>query len=343
MDAKLLSQCFHDLYQAGLTTASGGNISCRQTDGVICISPSQIDKGYLKPKDFAFLNLEGKQLGNIKSSMEYPFHLSIYRKFPHIKTVVHIHPPVFVALSLLSKDDFELKKIREKFNLGYASYAIPGSDLLGSNICKAFENDVEVVLMQNHGVIAIGSTLNEVIEWIVELNNAIIKHFNLGSSLDEFSLSGDFNLEPENTPHFYEERAKHFLSVKKKVKFIEDNDWGFFYAVVQLQSLKQLSLSTFSTHIIPESYLILKNPIIKDEEFEPSKINEYFLFLNEQIKILIFKDGWALICGTSPYNLYDKMEVFDFTAKVTLLAQKMGEIKLLSDTQIRDLNNAFSI
>jgi len=341
MDAKSLSQSFHELYQKGLTTASGGNISCRQTDSLICISPSQIDKGFLEPQDFAVLNLEGEQFGNNKPSMEYPFHLTIYKKFPNVKTVVHIHPLVFVALSLLPKNDPELRKISEKFNLGYADYAIPGSNLLGSNICEAFENNVELVLMQNHGMIAIGGELNEVINRTVELNNAIIKHFNLGSVLDEFLLTSDFSLDPENTPHFYEERAKHFLSVKNKVKFIEDNDWGFFYAAVQLQSSKRLSLSTFSTQIIPESYLILKNPMIKDEKYDPSKINEYLILFNEQVKVLVFLEGWALISGTSPYNLYDKMEVLDFTAKVILIAQKIGKIHFLSDAQIEELKEKF--
>lgn len=337
MNSKLLSRCFHDLYQKGLTTASGGNISCRQTDGLICISPSQIDKGYLNPSDFAFLNLDGRQHGNNRPSMEYPFHLSIYKKFPHTKMVVHIHPPVFVALSLLSKDDPALKNICEKFNLGYADYAIPGSDLLGSNICKAFENEVEVVLMQNHGMIAIGEELNEVIERIVELNNAIIIHF----KLDEFVLTGTFNLEPDISPCFFEERAKHFLSVRNKLKFVEDHDRGFFYTAVQLQSIKWVSQSAFSTHIIPESYLILKNPLILNEEFDPLKIYEYLKLLNEEIKILILNDGWVLIYGTSPYDVYDKMEVIDFTSKVTLIAQKMGKYKLLSDAQILELKEKF--
>ncbi|MBU1011836.1 MAG: class II aldolase/adducin family protein [Bacteroidetes bacterium] len=341
MDAKLLSLCFHDLYQAGLTTASGGNISCRQTDGLICISPSQIDKGYLKPQDFALLNFDGVQVGNNKPSMEYPFHLSLYRKFPHIKTVVHIHPLVFVALSLLSKNDYELKGISEKFNFGYADYAIPGSDLLGSNICKAFKDNVDVVLMQNHGVIAIGTELNVVIERIVELNQAIIKHFNLGSIVDKFSLTGKLNLKSENTSRFYEERTKHFLSIKNEVKFVEYNKRGLFTTAVQFQSLKLGSHSAFSTHIIPESYLILKDPLFQNKKFNKAQIDVYLKLFDEQIKVLIFNDGWALISGTSLYNLYDKMEVLDFTAKVILIALKMGQIDLLSDSQILKLKEKF--
>lgn len=341
MNSELLSRCFHELYQKGLTTASGGNISCRQTDGLICISPSQIDKGYLNPSDFAFLNLDEGQLGNNNPSMEYPFHLSIYRKFPHIKVIVHIHPPVFVALSLLSKNDPALKNICEKFNLGYADYAMPGSELLGANICRAFKNKLDVVLMQNHGVIGIGENINVVMEKIVELNNAIIAHFYLDSILDKFCLRGEFNLELENTPSFYEERAKHFLSVQNEIKILKDKENGLFSVAIQLRSLSLMDQSAFTTHIIPESYLILKDPFFQNLKFENSQIDDHLKLFNEHIKIFIFKDGWALISGTSLYTLFDKMEVLDFTAKVILIAQKMGKYNLLSDSQILELKEKF--
>ncbi|PKP35832.1 MAG: hypothetical protein CVU00_00710 [Bacteroidetes bacterium HGW-Bacteroidetes-17] len=341
MDAKFLSQCFHDLYQLGLTTSSGGNISMLQSDEIVCISPSQIDKAYLKPHDFAFLSLKGEQLGNNKPSMEYPFHLSLYRKFPHIKTVVHIHPPAFVALSLLSKNDYELKGKSEKFNLGFADYAIPGSDLLGVNVCEAFNNEIDVVLMQNHGVIAIGKELSVVIERIIELNQAIIKHFNLGSILDNFSLTGKFNLKSKNSSRFYEVRARHFLSVKNEVKMVEDQERDLFTVAIHLKSLGLLALSKFSTHIIPESFLILRDPLFQNKKFDKAQIDDYLKLFDDQMNVLIFMDGWALICGTSLYNLYDKMEVLDFTAKVTLIAQKMGQFDLLSDSQILELKEKF--
>lgn len=341
LNANKIGQCFHDLYQQDLTTSSGGNISCRDDDGLICISPSQIDKGYLKGDDFAYLTLNGEIVGKNKPSMEYPFHLSIYQKFPSIKTIVHIHPPVLVVLSLLSETHPELIKLKKKFNFGFAPYAIPGSEMLGLNICCAFKDAVDVVIMQNHGVIVMGSALNEVIKQIVELNNAIIKYFNLGLILDKFSLTGKFNLKLENTPHFYEERAKHFLSVKNEIKIVEDKERGWLSVAIQLQSLGLLSQSAFSTHIIPESYLILNDPLYQKEKFDNTQIDDFLKLFNGQTNVLIFEDGWALINGTSPYHLYDKMEVLDFTAKVILIAQKMGRFNLLSDAQIQELKEKF--
>ena len=201
----------------------------------------------------------------------------------------------------------------------------------------------DIVLMQNHGVVAIGEKLIEVIDRIAELNNKLIEYFNLGSLLDEFSLIGKFNYVPDKSSGFYEKRAQHFLSIKNKVEFLKDEGTGIFCFAAQMRSLEMVSSINFSTHIIPESYLILRDPLLKNEEFDPSKIKDYLKLLNTQVKIIIFKDGWTLISGSSPYDLFDKMEVLDFAAKVILIAQKMGKYNLLSDCQIQDLKKSFFI
>src|SRR5512145_874382 len=73
--------CFmRRLYDRGLTTASGGNISFRVEQGFF-ITPSALDKGLIKPKQIGMINLKGKNLTpDLMPSMESEMHLAIYQK-----------------------------------------------------------------------------------------------------------------------------------------------------------------------------------------------------------------------------------------------------------------------
>ena len=43
--------------------------------------------------------------------------------------------------------------------VGFAPYALPGSDLLGKHVSDAFRNGHEIVIMENHGVVTLGRSL----------------------------------------------------------------------------------------------------------------------------------------------------------------------------------------
>ena len=71
------------IYDKGLTTMSGGNLSIRDTQGNIWITPAGIDKGTLTRKDIICVP-PGRKLreGPHKPSSELPFHESVYRMRP---------------------------------------------------------------------------------------------------------------------------------------------------------------------------------------------------------------------------------------------------------------------
>lgn len=338
-EAQILRNCFHDFYRLGLTTSSGGNVSCRTSNGLICISASQIDKGFLKSEDFCKLTLSSEVIGLKKPSMEYPFHLAIYNEFPETSTILHFHPPVFVALSLLSPDDPKLSEGLNKFKVGYARYKIPGSNELGEEICNAIKKGFEFVLMQNHGMLAVGKNLDELCKKIISLNNSLIEFFNLEKLDKVFTSKSIFKDQLEVTSQFYEKRAKCFLSLESEVNFKFDEPQNMFYTCVQLNSLKQLGADQFKSSIIPESFLLLRNTKYQNHPIGAEGVKKYLQ--NHESDIFLFPEGWAMVKGASLYNLYDKLEVLDFTAKVWLYVMEMGSCQLLTLTQIRALELRF--
>lgn len=156
------------IYGRDMTTTSGGNISVRDEDGHIWISPARVDKGNLKRGDMAKVSLEGELLeAPHPPSSECPFHLSIYRARPDIKAIIHAHPSALVSFSICAQVP-NTHVFPEAWNVcgevAFAPYALPGSEQLGINIAEQFsasENTLCVVL-ENHGVVVGGGSLADV-------------------------------------------------------------------------------------------------------------------------------------------------------------------------------------
>jgi L-fuculose-phosphate aldolase len=147
------------IYHYGMTTTSGGNLSVRDDNGDIWITPSGIDKASLTRRDIIQVKPDGTLIGPHKPSVELPFHKEIYRARPDLKGIVHAHPPTLVAFSLARK----IPNVRLVPNaaqvcgeVGMAKYDVPGSRQLGLNIALEFEKGFNTVLLENHGVVCGG-------------------------------------------------------------------------------------------------------------------------------------------------------------------------------------------
>ena len=88
------------IYYRGMTTTSGGNLSIKDENGDLWITPSGIDKGMLTRDDINRVMPDGTITGRHRPSSEYPFHMSVYQRRPDIKAVLHAHSPALVAFSI---------------------------------------------------------------------------------------------------------------------------------------------------------------------------------------------------------------------------------------------------
>ena len=149
------------IYDMGMTTVSGGNLSIRDGEGNIWISPSGLDKGALNRSDVSKILPDGTIVGRTKVSLETPIHQLIMKVRPDIKAVFHAHPPAMVTMCLThTVPNIKIYPHLKKLSGGsveVAPYALPGSDMLAKNIAEIFEKGCNSVIMENHGVF-IGST-----------------------------------------------------------------------------------------------------------------------------------------------------------------------------------------
>lgn len=158
--AERLVKAMARIYQYRMTTTSGGNLSIRDEDGSIWITPARVDKGSLRVEDIVRVLPDGSTEGRHKPSSEFPFHQRIYQQRPDLKAIVHAHPVALVAFSICGKaPDTRLfsKAHAVCGDVGFAPYALPGSDLLGRRIAEVFAAGHDCVMLENHGVVVGGA------------------------------------------------------------------------------------------------------------------------------------------------------------------------------------------
>ena len=207
------------IYERGMTTTSGGNLSIRDEEGCIWISPAGVDKGTLRTADVVCVRPDGTVLGPHKPSSEYPFHKAIYEARPDLRAILHAHPAALVAFSIVRviPDTRIIPQAKDVCGtVGYAPYAMPGSKQLGEKIALRFKEGFDCVLLENHGVVCGGGSMLEAYHRFETLDFCARLHVQ-ASQLGKVHLLDDKQLAllhqnknylPEFTPRFHTTREK---------------------------------------------------------------------------------------------------------------------------------------
>lgn len=160
-----IAEVIHRIWSAGLTTATGGNITVRDKSGQIWATPASVDKASLRTDDIVCINWKNKS--GQKPTSELPFHQAIYRKRKDINAVIHAHPSGLTAFSMLRtvpETDIisEIKRICGE--PAVAPYRISGSNKLAESISEEFRKGHNCVIMENHAAVVGGSSLPEALQ-----------------------------------------------------------------------------------------------------------------------------------------------------------------------------------
>lgn len=150
------------MLSAQLTTGAGGNLSlCDRQQGLVAITPSGIEYDNLQADDVVVVDLQGRRVeGECTPSSELGFHLALYRQRADITAVVHTHSVYATTIACLN---WELPAVH--YLIGFSGHKVPlapyatfGSEQLAANISAAI-GDYNAVLLANHGLVTVGTTL----------------------------------------------------------------------------------------------------------------------------------------------------------------------------------------
>ncbi len=83
----------------GLAAATSGNYSARLADGRIAITVSGRHKGRLSAQDVMVVDGQGSPLEDQRPSAETALHTLLYRLYPHVTGVLHVHSVASTTLT----------------------------------------------------------------------------------------------------------------------------------------------------------------------------------------------------------------------------------------------------
>ena len=153
------------VYDQGLVRGNSGNISARipRTDFII-IKPSGLSLGFMKPEDLVLVQLkEQKGKGETNVSKEVLMHTSIYETRDEVGAVVHTHPTSATALAIAGIEVLPLQIemfIHHPKKIPIIPFEPPGSKELAEAVSIKMK-DCDAVVLENHGIVTVGSTVEE--------------------------------------------------------------------------------------------------------------------------------------------------------------------------------------
>lgn len=180
--------------RAGLTPNRSGNVSCR-FDGGLLITPSGVPYAEMCAADIVALDLASVvRSGTRTPSSESPFHTAIYRTRPDAEAIVHTHSPQATALACARRGIpafHYMIALAGGPGIRCAEYATFGTQALAENALRGLEGR-QAVLLANHGVIAIGATLEVAYEVACEVENLAGQYLQmLAAGLEPVILDDD--------------------------------------------------------------------------------------------------------------------------------------------------------
>ena len=163
---------------AGLSPGSSGNISVRDGDERVLITPGVSVLGALDPSRISVVGMDGEWLSGDKPSKEASLHLALYRKNPSHRAIVHVHSAQAVAASCVEPwaDNSALPPLTPYFVMRAGQtplvpYRAPGSPELG-DLLLAIGFPFASALLQNHGQITSSATMAGAIDAAIEVEEA---------------------------------------------------------------------------------------------------------------------------------------------------------------------------
>ena len=151
------------LYRQCLTTTSGGNLSRRVSATEVVVTASKSDKAELQPEQVGIVTMDGESLTpELSLSIETSMHLAIYRMRPDVDAIVHAHPvtaSAFCATRVRLGTHYTAEGYAIVGDPVFVPYELMGSAELALRVAEGVAGGALCALLENHGVLTVGTTL----------------------------------------------------------------------------------------------------------------------------------------------------------------------------------------
>ena len=159
---------------AGINRGKSGNVSARwrlgDSDGFL-ITPTGLPYARTSPEQIVAMTLAGETRGSTLPSSEWRFHRDIYAARDDARAIIHTHAPFATTLACMHRaiPPFHyMVAVAGGTDIRCAPYATFGTQELSDHAVAALAGR-HACLLANHGMIAIGKSLDRALAMAIEV------------------------------------------------------------------------------------------------------------------------------------------------------------------------------
>ncbi|KAK4942170.1 hypothetical protein LTR10_018062 [Elasticomyces elasticus] len=176
-----MAGAFRVFAKLGYASGASGHISLRDPvePNSFWINPYAIHFGMLKVSDMVRVDEEGNWVGGSDQPVNtagFIIHSHIHKARPDLNAACHMHSPYGRAWSTFGKPIEMLNQDSCMFYNDLAVYAGPGGIVLGkkegAHIAAALGPTKKNIILQNHGILTAGRTVDEAAAYFIALERA---------------------------------------------------------------------------------------------------------------------------------------------------------------------------
>lgn len=170
---------------SAMSMGTTGNVSARMSEDIMVITPSGVPYADMREEDMCEIDIEsGVNRTTNKASSETPMHRAIYQVRPDVKAIVHTHSLYATAMAVAGKPIQPIHYVISTLGneVPVAPYVTYGTPELGQAAADVAKSGVNGILLQNHGVLAFGTSLGEafyhaeLIEYLAHMTYLTVAH-----------------------------------------------------------------------------------------------------------------------------------------------------------------------
>ncbi len=187
-------QTCREMVRLGLTHGTSGNVSARR-DGGFLVTASGVSCASVTDEDIVAMRYDGTYRGTRRPSTEWRLHRDLLVSRPEVGAVVHTHSPYATAVSCLRVPIpafHYMVAVAGGMDIRCADYATFGTEALSHAMLRAMEGRT-ACLLANHGVIAIGLSLQEALARAHEVE-MLAKQYAIARSIGSPVLLGEVEM-----------------------------------------------------------------------------------------------------------------------------------------------------
>jgi L-fuculose-phosphate aldolase len=170
------------LADLGFLAGVGGNLALRIDERRMAVTPSATDYYTMSADDVCIVDMHDlrRLAGERAPSVESGLHARVLLRRPDCRASVHTHQPVASAFTLLGIP-LPVTGADERALVGddvpLAGYAPSGTRWLSRNVARLVRPDRNAYLMRNHGLVALGATLDAACDVVLAVERVARRWF----------------------------------------------------------------------------------------------------------------------------------------------------------------------